>query len=502
MKISKQTLFILIVLLAGLVLRLIAAATLPLTNDEGSYLYDAYLLGQGHLPFLTSFSRAPALMAPLALWLKIFGVSVVSGRLLAILFSLSSAVSLYLICKEIKKPVIGFWALTIYSLVSPIAIHGSYLLTEQLEIFYCLLGSLFLLKTVNRGAWLKWAILSGLFFGLGEATRETAVVYPLFLGMVLLFIGWRNKRAMNVAITIGVAALSTVLTWAVIWTTIASQVGLIHVVKNFEAVLNMHNTGEKLSLGFILRGKLAEFWYLRIDYGILYTFGLLFAVLTVAKKWFRRPEFWILMGIAAGPILFYGLYYKRFQPEYFASFMPGLTLMGALAIDHLSLTINHLSTSVRRSILLVTLLSISLLNLLTFNYQLQNPRGGTFYLKSLNQIVSWVKSNTSPNDEIFTAAVSVPLFSGRPLALDISRPVIFGYPHITPDIKYDLFPTTTEIMTYIDAHNVKYYLVEKSTRDSFYTGHDDLKAYLESNYRHLKTFDNPTNPIEVLVRRD
>ena len=508
MKVSKSFVLILIILLGGLALRLVAATTLPLTNDEGSYLYDAYLFGHGQLPFLTSFSRAPALMVPLAMWLKIFGVSVFTGRLLAILASLGSAILLYFIGKELKNKTLGFWAFALYCLVSPVAIHGSYLLTQQFEIFYALAGSLLLVKATSP----RLAVWSGLFFGLAIATRETALIYPGFLGVTLLLTGWRDKRAhnfdsklvvsetsvLNVATTLVVAGITTILTWGLIWGLIASQVGLPHVIKNFEAILNMHNTGERLTLGFVMRGKLAEFWYLRVDYGILYLLGIVFAVLTIVKRWYKSRDFWILMAVAAGPLLFYGLYYKRIQPEYFASFMPGLALMGAWVVEQIAKSKKQITKSAICYLLFVIFL---IADLLTFRYQLQNPRGGTFYLKPLDNVVGWIKTNTDPKDEIFTAAVSIPLLSGRHLALDISRPVLFGYPHIKPDIKYTLFPTPAEIMEYLTSQQVKYYVVEKSTRDSFYTGHDDLKKYLEDNYGLRERFENPTNPIELWERK-
>jgi len=478
-----------IILVLGLVLRLIVANTLPLTNDEGSYLYDAYLLGRGHLPFLTSFSRAPALMIPLSLWLKVFGVSVFSGRLFMSLVSLGSAILLYFIGKEIFGRKLGLITLTLYALVSPVAIHSSYLLTEPLEIFYSLLGSLFLIKLVRNGRY--WAaLLSGLGFGLAMATRETAAIYPLFLGLFLLFQGRFNlSKTIKPLLTTGIIAI---LVWSSFWGLIALQVGLKHVVKNFEAILKMHDTGERLTFGFVMRRKLGEFWYLKIDYGLFYVLTTLFGVFAVIKRWYRDRRFRLLLALSLGPILFYGLYYKGIQPEYFSSFMPGFVLMSSYLICRLNLKLYGV---ILAGVLLIVV------NGITFRHQLSHPRGGTFYLKPLENVVTWVKSNTAPNDQIFTAAVSIPLFADRALALDISRPVIFGYPHIEPDIKYALFPTPEEVVNYLTVNQVKYYIVEKATRDSFYTGHDGLKAYLMKNYEHLKTFDNPTNPIELWVRK-
>ena len=487
--------------MVGFWLRFIAATTLPLTNDEGSYLYDAFLLGNGRLPFLTSFSRAPGLMVPLALWLKIFGVSVTSGRLLAILASLGSGLMLYFLGRVVKRSSLGLWAFAIYSLISPIIVHGSYLLTEQFEIFYSLVGAYFLLKSIGSRLWLRRALAAGVFFGLAEATRETAAVCPLFLGLGLLGVAkfsggftldikqiW--QRVWPTVKALAVAGGVTVLVWGLLWGLIASQVGLQHVAKNFEAILTMHSTGERLSLGYIVRNKLGELWYLRIDYGILYILVSLFMVLAIVKRWYREASFWLLVSVGLGPLLFYGLYYKRIQPEYFASFMPSSAILSAFVVSEIK--------NSKKLVLVIATLSV--LSVLTFRYQLENPRGGTFYLKPLGNLVTWLKENTKPTDEIFTAAVSIPMFSGRHLALDISRPVIFGYPHLRPDIKYSLFPTTEKIMEYLSTNKVKYYIVEKATRDTFYTGHDDLRSYLELNYHHLETFPNPTNPIELWVR--
>lgn len=498
---KKQAFIFCLVLLVGFALRYIAATTLPLTNDEGSYLYDAYLLGTGHLPFLTSFSRSPGLMVPLAIWLKIFGLSVTSGRLLGIVASLSSAVLLYFIGKELRGKLLGFVSFSLYALVSSSVIHGSYLLTEPFEIAYSLAASLLLIRSLKSKNWFLQTALSGVFFGLAACSRETAAVYPLFLGLTIL--GWsffqgRAGFILNLKKLI-VAGIFTFFLWATVWGALAGIVGVNHVAKNFEAILKMHSTGERLTLGFIMREKLAEFLYLKVDYALFYILSIAFGLFTIIKRWYKSESFWLLVAIAAGPILFYGLYYQRIQPEYFGSFMPGFTLMSAWVLTMLVENIKTLKSASAWLLVLVVTIFLATQGI-TFKYQLDNNRGGTFYLKPIDNIVSWIKQNTLPSDQIFTAAVAIPLFSGRQLALDISRPVIFGYPHIKPDIKYVLFPTPEQIMSYLTTNQVKYYILEKSTRDSFYTGHDELKKYLEQNYRHLKTFDNPTNPIEILVR--
>jgi|GEM_PF-2110706 len=491
----KTLLPIILLLVVGLILRLKTAGTLPLTNDEGSYLYDAFLLGTGHLPFATSFSRAPSLMVPLAIWLKVFGVSVFAGRLFAIITSLGSAITIYFIGKHLKGQKFGLLALALFCAVSSAVVHGSYLLTQNWEIFYSLLGSYLLLKAwVNiKSNFLQFAA-SGVFFGLAVCARETAAVYPLFLAVILL-LEKRQPPTNRQILGIGLAAIVTTLTWGVIWGVIASQIGLPHVIKNFEALLTMHKTGERLTLGFVMRSKISEFFYLRVDYGLFYFLSIAFAALTLIKGWYKEKKFWVLGALAFGPIIFYGFYYKRLQPEYFASFIPGFVLISAFVLDYFR------SLIIRRKLFIALfILLFAGANLSSFRYQLANPRGGTFYLKPLDIVVSWIKENTKPTDEIFTAAVAIPLLSNRPLALNISRPVIFGYPHIATTIKYALFPTPEEIMSYLDTHQVPYYVVEKSTRDSFYTGHDELQEYLFSHYRYLKTFDNPTNPIEIWTK--
>lgn len=485
-----------IAIVIGFYLRYVAANTLPMINDEGSYLFDAYLFGQNHLPFLTSFSRAPVFMIPLAAWLKIFGVSILSGRLFAAVVSLGSGLVLYFLGKELKGKALGIAAFVIFATVSPVAIHGSYVLTENLEIFLGLLGSLFLIYSLRTRPWFL-SIAAGVCFGLAVATRETAAVYPLFLCLAILALRF-NKQTLIRLVLCGVV---TVGVWAMIWGGIASQVGLNHVVKNFQAILKMHSTGVKVSTGFIIREKLGEIWYLKIDYLAFYLSTFAFAILVIAKKWWKNHKLWLTLAIAGGPILFYGVYYQRIQPEYFGSFMPGFALMGAYVVTMLYEFLQKISVTKAVVIGLVGVVLFEVTNIFTFNYQLKNNRTGTFYLQPMTNVVAWFQANTKPTDEIFTAAVGIPMFSGRPLALNISRPVIYGYPHIKPDIKYALFPTPQAIMDYLTINQTKYCIVEKSTRDSYYNGHPELKQFLESNFTHLQTFKNPTNPIEVWIRR-
>ncbi len=568
------------ILLLGFILRIAYAAHLPLSNDEGSYLYDGLLLSQGKWPFNYSFSRSPVLMFLVAPTIAIFGRSYIAGRMISIFAGLASSAVLYLLGKRLFNKRVGFAAFVMFALLAPAVVHTSYLLTQPLEILLVLLGVYFTWLGIE-GKYYKtrwWFAVPGLFFGLAVLTRETAAFYPVAMVLaILLFSIFRltDNESQVAALIKGifrsfVMGISSLTVWAGVWGLIVTQVGFDRIKAVFLAITSMHDTGEYWSFGFKLKKKWEIFYGARWENFILYALTAVFAVVLVLKiveifttesypKRTRNKQFsftlfpklqdifdreggWIFFLIyAAVPVLFYGIYYRRMQPEYLAEFMPLFVMMAAVAVDFLTLRASNLfhfqffsfrdvffgasseqshpelgypepchsnenqkpdSGSTSRGFRFepgmtlkkscgacLALFTLSLL-FINYRYMWKNQHGGTFAPEALAEAETFVRENVAEGEEIFTAAVIIPFLADRPLTFKMSRPVIFGYPHLDPNIRYTLFPNDEEILTYLEEKPVNWAIFDRTTWETFSRGHPELEQYLKDKYSIMHTIPN------------
>jgi len=125
-----------------------------------------------------------------------------------------------------------------------------------------------------------------------------------------------------------------------------------------------------------------------------------------------------------------------------------------------------------------------------YRYQWFHQHGGTHAPEALKEAVSFVEDNVPSDEEIFTAAAVVPFLTGHDLALDMSRPVIFGYPHLDPQIKDTLFPSDQEIISHLETRPVNWAVFDRTTWETFSRGHPEIEKYLKKNYNIVKTIPN------------
>ena len=515
LKKNKLVLVISLGLLGGLVLRLAYAAHLPLSNDEGSYLYDGLLLSQGKWPFLTSFSRAPVLMFLTSGVVRVFGRSFLAGRMISILAGLGSAWLLYLIGQRLINRRVGVLALLFYALSAPCVVHTIYLHTQPLELFFVLVGIWFVLREIGEIREMEETggvggfVLAGMFFGLAVLVRETAALYPAVAVAAILLLArgifWRRVWS---ALVLGVSSLAV---WGSVWVFVVRRVGFARVRAVFLAIMTMHDTGEYMSFGFKMKKKFEIFYGALGENFLLYFLVVVFAVFLVARLVRvlrgagRLGRNWVfLLLFVSVPFLFYGLYYRRLQAEYLAEFMPAMVLMSAVALDQMIESVKGKMQSVKSFAVPIAIVFGLPLLAVNYRYQWEHQHGGTFAPEALGEVLNFLEDTVPPDEEIFTAAVIVPFLSGHKLAFDISRPVIFGYPHLAPEVKYALFPTDDEVLAHLAGHPVRWVIFDKTTRDTFFRGHPEIEKYLQENYNVVKVVPNDRTGtiIEIAARRE
>lgn len=183
--------------------RYIYARDLPVTYDEGNYLYDGATLLRGHLAGGDGYVKAPLVIGWVALWQWLLGHTVIAGRMSAVFISSFTIFPLYVLARELWGKRAGFMAAALWASAGAAIVSGIYVHTQALALFFGVWGLSALLSAlrghtphltfftedkVPSGA--GWFFFSGVLLGLGVASRKSI----LALGLVpLLFIAIEGK---------------------------------------------------------------------------------------------------------------------------------------------------------------------------------------------------------------------------------------------------------------------------------------------------------------------
>jgi len=215
---------------AGLMLRLIYASEMPITNDEGNYLYDAASALRGVLAGGDGYVKAPLVIAWVALWQSLLGNTVLAGRVASVVAGLLTMFPLYFLAKDLwssravtkawlphyltkvsdKKVIdegwgrrVGLVTAAIWTLFGAPVVFSIYVHTQPVAILLGVSGLAVLLAalrgTVPRlsffpgkhaPAGVGWFVLAGVLLGLGVASRKSILALGL---LPLLFIALEGK---------------------------------------------------------------------------------------------------------------------------------------------------------------------------------------------------------------------------------------------------------------------------------------------------------------------
>lgn len=216
----------------ALIARILYAVELPLTNDEGNYLYDAATLLKGKLAGGDGYVKAPLVVLWIALWEWLGGQSIIAGRLSSVVIGAMTMWPLYIIGRELWNKKVGLAAAALWALLGVTVVFNIYVHTQAMAIFFAVTGVAALLmgtKYVNasqvsmerrdRVVGTVWLIGAGVLLGLGVVSRKSVLAIGLVPSLVIL-IGsktWQQKIislllvgagfAIVIAIFLGVAVL-------------------------------------------------------------------------------------------------------------------------------------------------------------------------------------------------------------------------------------------------------------------------------------------------------
>ena len=224
------TILLTTLLVIGVGLRIMYAVELPITNDEGNYLYDARSLRQGILAGGDGYVKAPLFIAWVALWQVIFDDTILAGRLSSIVIGALTLFPLYFLAKELwsskgitkawlptflmKSSVIklseqagwgrrvGIVTAAVWALFGAGIVFNIYVHTQPIALFFGISGLAVLLMAL-RGTTppltfttartapsaTGWFVLAGILLGLGVASRKSILALGLVPILLILIEG-------------------------------------------------------------------------------------------------------------------------------------------------------------------------------------------------------------------------------------------------------------------------------------------------------------------------
>ncbi len=158
--------------------------------DEGAHLGDGKLLLEGKVPLIDYQSRQPFYVSLLAIALKIFGMSYVSGRILMLIASLFIALGLFLMTKKLFSEKIAMVVLILYVFFPFTILYTAIVKMHNIVILFGIVGIILFINYFQSKKYL-WLLASGIFMGLAFYIRESSLAWTLTIAITIIL---TNKK--------------------------------------------------------------------------------------------------------------------------------------------------------------------------------------------------------------------------------------------------------------------------------------------------------------------
>lgn len=194
------------IFVGGFMFRLLYAMSLPITNDEGNYLYDARMLLRGVLAGGDGYVKAPLVIAWIAFWQTILGNTILAGRMAMIFVSALLVFPLYFVGKIAMNQRAGILSAAAWALMGAPAVFGIYVHTQSVALLFGVTGIAVVWHSLRlEDPRARWFIGAGVLFGLGVASRKSILALGLVPLALIFFESWswseRTRRLLMVGIS-------------------------------------------------------------------------------------------------------------------------------------------------------------------------------------------------------------------------------------------------------------------------------------------------------------
>jgi len=206
-KVLSMSLSVLTAFGLGLAIRLLLASYANLNLDEGNQIYGARLLLYGLAPYRDFAVRAVPQTLVIAGFIKLFGESILSGRMVSVFFSSLTILYLFSIGKELYGYRVGVISAFFYSL-SPFVVYTTYIVkTEPVQAYFVAVAFHLLLLAQRRRS-MSASLVGGSSLGLAVLIRPSAGIYIVTLPVLYYALSRRLRLASRSLLYFGVSAIT------------------------------------------------------------------------------------------------------------------------------------------------------------------------------------------------------------------------------------------------------------------------------------------------------
>ena len=188
---KKEYYTILLLCLIFLIIGLFMLNFRWINPDEGAHLADGKLLLEGQIPCVDYSSRAPFYTLLTAVFMKLFGVSFLGGRVLPLISSIGVGVLIYLIARKLFSRDVALTSMMIYIFLPFTIMFSSIAKMENNVIFLGCLGILFYIHFWEKN---KFAFLamSGVALGLAYYVRQSSLAVLMTVMLTIILVNGKN----------------------------------------------------------------------------------------------------------------------------------------------------------------------------------------------------------------------------------------------------------------------------------------------------------------------
>lgn len=531
------------------------ARELPLTNDEGNYLYDAWTLLHGTLAGGDGYVKAPLVIAWVALWQLVAGHTVLAGRLSSVMISSLTLWPIYILASSLWNRRVGLVAAALWAVTGVAVVFGIYVHTQPVALFFAVAGIALLADALRRDKAAWYFLASGALLGLGVASRKSVLAVGLVPLCMLLTSADNWKKRLLQLMWVGVGFLVVIAVFLSLAYGMYGPMGVREAIgigsaedsisadpAQAEQVREYSIRGmtpffreslplillSLLGLGVAderllkrwwrpMMAKLAwlvpaiVFWwawrfFFEYEGSAFYRFGILElwylfpVVLLLVAFWpERKGEKLSLQSYAVVPLWVIGLviFYTnwiKFHANYIAEFIPPLVILSSYGATALR---ERLPRYLRVAAWLVVTAAIIITGYVTFVFE----HTGTFQQDSVAEAAAWAKENIPGDQTLFTGAALIPYVSGQHVALDIAHPRWYAYEFTRKDpARLNTFLPPAEKM--VEAFRASdWVLLEQQTRFSFLMEYSEIEKSLNEDFTLVHEVENGSNPLKFYRRQ-
>jgi 4-amino-4-deoxy-L-arabinose transferase-like glycosyltransferase len=433
---ETRTFYILFLILAtSFLIRLFLLPERWINPDEGAHLYDAKFILEGKIPFVDYGSRMPVYVYILAVFLKVFGASYISGRLLPLFSNIGIGIILFFIGKKLfNSNKIALLASAIY-LFSPLSILWSVVVkTEQLETLFVTIGMFLLISFIKlKQENYNLVFISGIFFALAYYVRESSIaVFIISILFVINYYGLRTAKMVKTSITMVSGYFLVVFIIILYFSSFAgldavleSPLNPMDTIKDpIKKIITTQEkiTDDKIAVKDAMTNddmkeyihqpfdQTIEDWIrvFKLDSFLLFGAAIFFVCYFVQNKKniiLSKLQFTFL-GLWLFALAIFYLYYSirtSFFTPYFGEFLPALALVLAYVIVFLISEMENHDTLKRKiatiSFIVIIALYISSLSLVSISFDC------VYSPNTVNEISQYIKSHSTKDDVVLSGAM-------------------------------------------------------------------------------------------------